>query len=170
MVTHAKKSYHRKWWAAPILVIALSGLLAAPALARQSPGKAEGEITYIAVGLERTSAFSMREASDGQASEGSLDYSDVAGTTYSVDIECVLMQDDTAYYAGTIVESSLASLIGRTLHGAVMDTGKKSEIPDRIWGALVTNDPCSGNLALVPPPPYEAIGGDVIVKSKDANG
>jgi hypothetical protein len=46
----------------PILAIMLLGLMAIPAVAQESAGKASGEITYDAFGLLRGADCSVREA------------------------------------------------------------------------------------------------------------
>jgi hypothetical protein len=98
---------------------------------------AEGHVSYTAYGLDRSAGLVLFSSCNNQEEYGEMDYSDVNGQWYKVNVVQFHINGNTLYYAGPVVEASDSSWLTHWLSAAVRlnDDGTTS-----VWG-IFTDEP-----------------------------
>jgi len=78
---------------------------------------------------------------DGQPGKGWVKYHNSEGMRFRVDVQCVTVVDDWAFFSGPIVSSSDTLMLNQWLMVVVHDGGTPGSKGDQIWGEFYTADP-----------------------------
>jgi hypothetical protein len=145
-----------------LLFIAGAGLLQSA-----SPPKATGGVWFTTIEsgeeLHRHVEFQVHDEFEGQPDKGMLNYRDSGGTWLRVDVDCVSIDGDHAFFSGVVVSASDTSQIGYWLHVAVYDGGSPGSKGDQVWGEMFDYDPGCDPGSYPPGGPWDVEKGNLVV-------
>ncbi len=122
---------------AGLLMLAGTGLSLAG-----SPPKATGGVAVTTDdGVQRWVEFTAHEAYNNRPAKGMINYHDSAGDWYKVDLHCVVVEDDHAYFWGPVVGTNRSDWEGMWVLAAAHDGGTPGSKGDEIWGTFLNPDP-----------------------------
>lgn len=142
----------------------LSGLLVlavASLSLSASPPKATGGVGFTASGLERWLEFNAHADYNDHAAKGMVNYKDANGDRYKVDVQCVTVVDEWAYFSGPIVSTNRTDWEGLWALFAVFDGGTPGRKGDKVFGTFANADP--GCQPFFPPVMFDVEKGNLVV-------
>lgn len=121
----------------------LAGLLvlAGTALAGSPPKATGGVAVTTDDGVQRWISFNAHEAYNDHPAKGMVNYHDSNGDRYKVDVHCVVVGDDRAYFWGPVVSTNVTDWEGLWVLVAVHDGGTPGSKGDELWGTFLDPDP-----------------------------
>ena len=132
-----------------------------------SPGKATGGIWFTTVeGTDTIKGhveFQVHDEFGGQPDRGWLNYRNADGDWFKVDVDCVTIDGDYAFFSGEVVSFTLEDWRDKWLLIAVYDGGSPGTSGDQLWGEMYDSDPgCrAGNFP--PGGPWDVEKGNLVV-------
>ncbi len=91
--------------------------------------------------------FEAHAVSDGSA-KGWIKYHDADGLKFRVEVQCLTVVDNRAFFSGPIVSTNDPQFEGKWILVGVYDAGSPGSAGDLIWGEFYDRDP-----GCVQPPP-----------------
>ena len=127
-----------------------------------SPPKATGGVGFTTV--ENGEEVYRRIEFNAHATDparGNLNYRDANGDWFRVDIQCVYIWGDYAYFSGPITSASQDEWFDQWLLVGVYDGGTPGSKGDLVWGEMYRYDPGCQPDSL--PGPWPVINGNLVV-------
>lgn len=110
-----------------------------------SPPKATGGVSFVTtengVELRHWAEFEAHAAYDDHPAKGWLNYHDANKLKFRMDVQCVTVVDDWAFFSGPIVSASDTLFLDQWLLVVVHDGGTPGSKGDQIWGEFYDSDP-----------------------------
>jgi hypothetical protein len=110
-----------------------------------SPGKATGGVSWMStesgVEVRNWAEFEAIGGTNGHPAKGWVKYHDSNGMSFRVDVQCVNVKDDWAFFSGPVVSSTDTLMLNQWLKVVVYDGGSPGSKGDKIWGEFYTADP-----------------------------
>jgi hypothetical protein len=152
-----------------ILALTVGFLLFVGAGAAQSasPPKATGGIWFTTIdGAHETRGhveFQVHDEFGGQPDRGWLNYRNTDGDWFKVDVDCVTIYGDHAFFSGKVVSASLEEWRDKWLLVAVRDGGSPGTNGDQIWGEMYDHHPGCDAGDFPPGGPWDVEKGNLVV-------
>jgi len=109
------------------------------------PSKATGGVLWMSTEageeIRNWAEFEAHAASNQHPAKGSLRYHNSNGLQLRMDVQCVTVVYDWAFFSGPIVSSSDTLLLNQWLLVVVYDGGSPGSKGDKIWGEVYSSDP-----------------------------
>jgi len=132
-----------------------------------SPPKATGGVWFTTVeGAEEIQGrieFQVHEEFGGQPDRGWLDYRNTDGDWFKVNVDCVTIDGDHAFFSGEVVSATLEEWRDKWLLVAVHDDGSPGTNGDQIWGEMYDYHPGCDAGDFPPSGPWDVEKGNLVV-------
>jgi hypothetical protein len=148
------------------LVLAVAVFLGA-AICLGGPGpKATGAGEFVrtedGVEIEARFDFEAHGEYGNHPAKGWFKYFDSMGNKFTMEVQCVVVQDNVAFFSGPIVKSNMDDTEDAWLMVWVEDGGSPADGNDTIGGEMYSRDPeCSPNL--LPHEYWPVTNGNIVV-------
>jgi hypothetical protein len=132
-----------------------------------SPPKATGGVWFTTIEsgeeVQHRVEFQVHEENGGQPDKGWLSHRDSDGNWIRVDVDCVTIYGDHAFFSGVIVSASDDGQVGNWLLVAVQDGGSPGTNGDHVWGEMYDYDPGCAAGTFPPGGPWDVEKGNLVV-------
>ncbi|HEX7401172.1 MAG TPA: hypothetical protein VF369_03245 [candidate division Zixibacteria bacterium] len=145
-----------------VLAVAVGLLVFAGVSFSAAPHKATGGVGFTAYDLDRRIDFTAHEAYDEHPAKGNLHYSDANHDWYDVDVTCVTIVNEWAFFSGPVLRASQDGWVGQWVLIAVFDGGTPGRKGDKVWGTFASSDP--GCQPFRPPVMFDVTNGNLQVQ------
>jgi hypothetical protein len=130
-----------------ILTLLVGVLVLAGVVVSQSASapKATGGVKWASMEngmeIENWAEFEAIGGTNGQPAKGWVKYHNSNGMSFRVDVQCLTVVDDWAFFSGPVVSADDTLMLNQWLKVVVYDGGSPGSKGDKIWGEFYSADP-----------------------------